>query len=399
MIAEIRLKGKTMYSFDNKVNREETGAIKYDLRENIFGKNDITPLWVADMDFETPDFIRDAVFKRMQHPIYGYSLREDGYYNSIVNWMYNRHGWKIDRDWIIFSPGIVPALNFSTLAFTNPGDKIIVQPPVYFPFFSAVKDHNRILSENQLILDGERYHVDFEQFEQLAAEASMLLLSNPHNPVGRVWTKEELQKIGEICLENNVTIISDEIHSDLILPGFKHVPMASISDDIAQITVTCIAPSKTFNIAGLSTSSVIISDKELHHKFSSVVEKLHVVHGNIFGTTASEAGYTHGAIWVDELMEYVNQNFILLDTLLKDSGSKIKLIPAEATYLAWLDFRQTKLPDKEIKELLVSEAGIGLSAGADFGVGGQGFQRINLASPRNVIEQSVKKLISVKYFL
>lgn len=388
-----------MYSFDTEVNREGTGAIKYDFREKIFGKNDVTPLWVADMDFETPDFIRDAVAKRMQHPIYGYSLREQGYYNSIVNWLENRHGWKIDRDWIIFSPGIVPALNFSTLAYTNPGDKIITQPPVYYPFFSAIQDHNRVLLENQLMLDDGHYHVNFKQLEELATEATMLLLSNPHNPVGRVWTKEELKKIGEICLENNVIIISDEIHSDLILPGFKHVPMASISDDIAQITVTCIAPSKTFNIAGLSTSSVIISNNELHHKFSSVVERLHVVHGNIFGTTASEAGYTHGAVWVDELMEYVNQNFILLDTLLNDSMSKIKLIPPEATYLAWLDFRQTKLPDKEIKELLVNEAGIGLSAGLDFGNGGKGFQRLNLASPRNIVEKSVRKLVSVKKFL
>lgn len=387
-----------MYNFDVDINRQGTGAIKLELRDKIFGNSDVLPLWVADMDFETPEFIRAAIEKRLKHPIFGYTIRQDSYYDSIVNWMDERHGWKIQKDWILFSPGIVPALNFSTLAYTNPADTIIVQPPVYFPFFTAVKDHNRVLAENQLVKNGDSYCIDFDELRAMAADASMMLLSNPHNPVGRVWSEDELRQIGEICLENNVIIISDEIHSDLILPGYKHVPMASVSDDIADITVTCIAPSKTFNIAGLATSSVIISNKLLRNKFEGIVEKLHLAHGNLFGAVASEAGYIFGADWVDELMLYVKENYNLLRKLLNESDCGINLIKPEATYLAWLDFSSTGLSDNEIKNLLVNEAKVGLSHGPDFGKGGESFQRMNLASPRNIIKQAVEKIISVNKF-
>ena len=382
-----------MYDFDKIVDRHATANIKYDLRSKFFGKDDVLPMWVADMDFETPDFIRNAVTERAKHPIYGYSFREDSYYKSIINWIHRRHNWDIVADWIVYSPGIVPALNFSSLAFTVPGDTIIVQPPVYFPFFTAVTDHDRVVLNNKLLLSNGKYHIDFDDFEDKAKEASMFFLSSPHNPVGRVWTKDELAKLGEICVRNNVIIISDEIHNDLILPGYKHIPMASISEDIADITITCLAPSKTFNIAGLATSSVIISNEILRRKFEKVVNNLHLSMGNLFGAVASQAGYTYGDSWVDSLMQYVSTNFKIVEDALNNTDGAIKVIHAEATYMAWLDFRGTGFDDEKIKEILINKAGLGLSAGPIFGDGGEGFQRINLAAPSSIVIVAMEKLI------
>jgi len=380
------------YNFDKIINRKSTANIKYDLRNKIFGKSDIIPMWVADMDFETPSFITEAIIKRAQHSIYGYSFRTQSYYESISNWVQKRHNWDINTRWIVFSPGVVPALNFSTLAYTNIGDSIIVQPPVYFPFFSAVTDNKRIRLNNKLLLSNDKYIIDFDDFEQKAKQAKMFFLASPHNPVGRVWTLEELTKLGEICVRNNVIIISDEIHSDIILPGYKHIPIASISDEIADITVTCIAPSKTFNIAGMATSSVIISNKGLRNKFEKIINRYHLSNGNIFGAIASEAGYTYGANWVDELNKYIQNNFEVVRLALKNSNSKIKLLKAESTYLGWLDFSDTGLKDKQIKDMLINIAKVGLSPGNIFGSGGEGFQRINLATPRSVVSAAIKNI-------
>jgi cystathionine beta-lyase len=383
---------RSIYNFDKIINRESTANVKYDLRNKIFATTDVIPMWVADMDFETPNFITEAVIKRAQHPIFGYSFRTESYYNSIRNWLQVRHNWEIDTNWIVFSPGVVPALNFSTLAYTNIGDSIIVQPPVYFPFFSAVTDNKRIQLNNKLILDDNRYVIDFEGFEINAKQASMFFLSSPHNPVGRVWTREELTKLGEICVRNNVIIISDEIHSDIILPGYKHIPIATISKEIADITITCIAPSKTFNIAGLATSSVIISNKNLREKFEEIINRYHLSGGNLFGAIASEAGYTFGADWVDALNIYIQNNFDEVDRLLLAANSKIKLIKAESTYLGWLDFNETGLKDKQIRDMLIDKAKLGLSPGAIFGPGGKGFQRINLATPLSVVSLAIERL-------
>ncbi len=382
-----------MYDFNKVVNRESTANMKYDLRGKFFGKEDVLPMWVADMDFETPDFIRNAVIKRAQHPIYGYSFRPESYYQSIVDWVKKRHNWTIATDWIVYSPGIVPALNFSTLAFTNKGDNIIVQPPVYFPFFNAITDNKRVRLNNNLYLKDGKYLIDFDDFERKAQNASMFFLSSPHNPVGRVWTKDELLRLGEICVRNNVIIISDEIHNDLILPGYKHIPMASLSSEIADITVTCIAPSKTFNIAGLATSSVIISNKNLRAKFENIIIRYHLSLGNIFGAVASEAGYRHGANWVDELMHYVKKNFEEVEQALLSTNGKIKLIQPQATYLAWLDFHETGYNNKQIKDILIKKAGLGFSHGPVFGYGGQGFQRMNLATPRSLVVEAMERLV------
>jgi len=352
-------------------------------------------MWVADMDFETPDFIQKAIQERAKHSIFGYSIRDDAYYQSIVNWVKQRHNWKIEKNWIVHSPGIVPALNFSVQTYTNPGDAIIVQPPVYFPFFTAITDHGRKQLSNQLILNKRSYSINFDEFEKHAREASMFFMSNPHNPVGKCFTHEELIKIGEICLANDVIIISDEIHNDLILPGNKHIPMASLSDDLAEITITCIAPSKTFNLAGLSTSSVIIKNEELRKRFTKTIANLHIGNGNIFGAIASEAAYTHGGPWLDELMKYLETNFQILDAFLKEELPHIEMVNADSTYMAWINFRATGLTDDNIKNKLIHEAGLGLSHGPIFGDGGEGFQRMNLATPRANIELALTKLKQV----
>jgi len=381
-----------MYNFDKIIDRDKTSSVKYDLREAYFAKADVLPMWVADMDFETPDFVREAVQKRASHPIYGYSIREDAYYQSIVDWVKRRHNWDIQKNWIVHSPGIVPALNFSVLTFTNAGDGIIVQPPVYFPFFMAIADHGRRQLDNQLIYKDQSYQINFEEFEQQAKQAKMLFLSSPHNPVGKCFTREELLQIGEICLKNDVMIVSDEIHNDLILPGFKHVPIASLSDELAEITITCIAPSKTFNLAGLATSSVIIKNEDLRKRFTKTIADLHLGNGNLFGAVASQAAYTHGDQWLDELMQYLAANFQLLDSFLKSELPLLKAIKAEATYLAWIDFSATGLNDEEIKKKLIHAAGLGFSHGPIFGKGGEGFQRMNLAAPRATVQKALDKL-------
>ena len=384
-----------MYDFNKVIEREHTANVKYDLREVYFGKADVLPMWVADMDFESPDFIREAVLKRVKHPIYGYSFRPEEYFTSIMQWVKRRHNWSLQKDWILFSPGIVPALNMATLTFTKPGDAILVQPPVYFPFFSAVTNHKRKLIENQLICKDGAYTIDFDDFERKAKLAKMLFLSNPHNPVGRLWTKDELLRIGEICVKNEVIIISDEIHCDLTLPAYKYVPFASLSKEIAMKTVTCIAPSKTFNIAGLATSSLIIEDKTLRSQFQQIIDHIHIGNGNLFGVAASIAAYSNGDRWLDELMQYIANNFKLLGDFIKSELPNLYLVKPEATYLAWIDFNKTGLSDKEIKDKLLNEAKLGLSPGSIFVKGGEGFQRMNLATPKANVSRALESLKSV----
>jgi len=380
-----------MCNFDKIVDRRNTDNVKYDYRKHYFGNADVLPMWVADMDFETPDFIREAVLKRAEHPIYGYSVRGEGYFNSIINWQKRRLNWEIEKDWIMFSPGVVPAFNFAVHAFTAPGDKIIVQPPVYFPFFSAIQNNKREQLNNQLVLKDGVYEIDFDDLRKKAKDAKLLFLCSPHNPVGRCWKKEELNEICNICIENNVIILSDEIHGDLIMPGFKHIPTASLSQEIAEYTVTCIAPSKTFNIAGLDTSSVIISNETLRNKYQDFLKSIHINSGNLFGAVASEAGYTYGDEWLDKLNIYIQRNYQMLNDALSNFRT-LNLLPMEATYLAWIDFRKTGLTDEQIKETLIQKAKLGFSAGPVFGPGGEGFQRINLAAPSSIIEELIKRL-------
>lgn len=381
------------YNFDEIISREGTRSVKFGLRKEIFGRKDIIPLWVADMDFRTPDFITEVVKDRANREIYGYTYRPNEYYESIIRWIKKRYKWNIEKEWLIFSPGVVPALNVAVMVFTNPGDKIIVQPPVYFPFFSSVKNNNRKLINNQLLYENGKYTIDFQNLEkETAAGAKMILLCSPHNPVGRVWTEEELEKLAGICIKHNVLIISDEIHSDLILPGNCHIPMARISGAIANQVITCMAPSKSFNIAGLATSFVIISNPVIRKKFIRMIEKLHIGGGNIFGMEASIAAYSNGEGWINKMLEYVNGNMNLVAEYCREKIPRIKPVKTEATYLAWLDCHDLGMDDADLHKFMIEKAGLGFSDGPKFGNGGSGFQRMNLACPRTVVNEALERI-------
>jgi cystathionine beta-lyase len=377
------------WKFDEPARRDGTNCIKYDLRKETFGSADVIPMWVADMDFNTPEFIINALSNRIKHEILGYSFRPPEYFSSLIEWSKIRHKWEIEKDWICFSPGIVPALNFCTLAFTNPGDNIIVQPPVYFPFFSAVEAHGRKLIHNKLKESDGNWEMDFENLkDSIDDRTKMIFISNPHNPVGRVWYPDELFELVDICLENNILIVSDEIHCDLVLPGYKHTPIARLSKEAAGNTITCLAPSKTFNLAGLSTSSIIISNPKLRKAFNSVIDNLHVGNGNIFGTTASIAAYTNGGEWLDELMNYLNINVSYVMDFCREKIPEIIPLRTEATYMIWLDCRRLKMAGKELHKFFVSNAGVGMNEGSTFGQGGEGYMRMNLACPLKTVQKA-----------
>lgn len=381
------------WNFDEPVARENTCCVKYDLRKEVFGTSEVLPMWVADMDFKTPGFIIDALKKRLNHEILGYSFRPGSYYGSIISWLKNRHNWQIEKEWICYSPGVVPSLNLCTLAFTRPGDSIIVQPPVYFPFFSAVENHGRNLVYNKLLEKDGKWTMDFGGLESLIDSGTkMIIISNPHNPVGRAWSEEELLRLASICLDRNILILSDEIHSDLILPGYSHHPIARLSDSIAEITVTCISPSKTFNLAGLSTSSVIISNPVLRKYFNSKIEHLSLGNGNIFGNTASEAAYSHGSEWVDELMHYINENVEYVTDYLGQMVPEITPVRPEATYMIWLDCRKMGLKGKDLKDFFVQRTNVGMNEGSSFGPGGESFMRMNLATTRDNVRKAMEQI-------
>jgi cystathionine beta-lyase len=382
-----------MWNFDEPAQREGTNCIKYDLREEIFGIKNVIPMWVADMDFNTPDFVVKSLQNRVNHEIYGYSLRPPEYFLSIINWFKTRHNLEIHKEWICFCPGIVPALNICTLAFTEPGDCIIVQPPVYFPFFSAVESHGRKLIYNKLTESDGKWAMDYDSLiSAIDGKTKMIFLSNPHNPVGRVWRLEELNKLAEICLKNNILIISDEIHCDLVLPGYNHIPLASLSEKVAENTITCIAPSKTFNLAGLSTSSVIISNPDLRKSFNRIVENLHIGSGNIFGTIASVAAYSQGNEWLDALLEYIDHNIDFVEDYCHKMIPEIIPVQPEATYMIWLDCRKFGITGKELQHFFVNKAGVGMNEGSTFGPGGEGFMRMNLATTHKTVIKAMEQI-------
>lgn len=362
--------------------------------DKYFGATNLIPMWVADMDFRTPDFIVNAVKQRAMHEIYGYSFRGKEYNDAICGWMKRRHNWEIKPEWLSFSPGVVPALNLAVMGLTEPGDEVIVQPPVYFPFFSAVENHKRKLVNNQLLYRNGRYYFDFDDLEaKITGRTRMLILCNPHNPVGRAWTKDELGQLAEICLKHQVVILSDEIHCDLALPPHRHTIMASISDRIADTTITTVAPSKTFNLAGMATSAIICSNPELKQKFDDALELTHVGLGNLFGNVAAQAAYTYGDEWLDQLLEYLSGNYRFVYDYMETYMPQIKVVPLEATYLLWLDCRHLGFgSDEELKNFMIQKAGLALSEGTSFGPGGSGFMRMNLACPRETLQTALEQL-------
>jgi cystathionine beta-lyase len=361
-----------------------------------FGSQDLIPLWVADMDFKTPDFIVNALKKRLEHEILGYNVRPQSFYESVRNWL-QRRGWIIDTGKISFSPGVVPALNFAVNVFTNPGDRILINTPVYHPFMYAVNNNGRTLVKSSLVNAGDGYYtVDFDDFEaKLASGVKMYIMCSPHNPVGRVWTVEELTRIGELCLKYNVLIVSDEIHSDLVFAPHKHIYMASISDEIARQTLTFVAPSKTFNIAGLYSSIVYSDNEELYRKYNAFVTRMSIASGTIFGDIALEAAYTHGEEWLRQLLLYLEGNFDFVISFLKTNIPCIKTRKPEGTYLMWLDCGEMNLSWQEINHLMVKKAGVAMNPGRIFGDEGELFLRLNAAAPRAILEKALERICAV----
>ena len=321
------------YNFDKIIKRIQSE--KWCEKKKIFGRDDIIPMWIADMDFESPKPVIDAIKKRVEHGIFGYTFSSSSYYESIINWFSKRHDWEINQEWINYSPGVVPALSFIALSFSQPGDKIIVQSPVYRRFFEVITENGRQILNNPLKLKNDKYAIDFDDFEKKVndSRAKLFFLCNPHNPVGRVWTREDLIKLGRICIKNNIIIVSDEIHSDLIYKGYKHVVFASISEEFAQNSITLNSPSKTFNLAGLQTSVVIIPNKKYYKIYDKMISSLKVTRGNVFGLVALEASYNFGKEWMEQLLEYLEENLKCLTNFFKERVPKIKVIKPEGTYL------------------------------------------------------------------
>jgi cystathionine beta-lyase len=383
------------YNFDKIINRADTNCVKYDLRKEVFGNPDVIPMWVADMDFETPDFVREAVIKRAEHPVYGYHFKDEPYFQSIAGWLKRRHQWDVELEWMSFTPGVVCGFNMAVLAFTQPGDEIIIQPPVYPPFHHAVSGHGRKLVYNTLIDKGTGYEINYPQLAEQAKTAKMLILCNPHNPVGRCWTREELIQVGEICMKNDMLVISDEIHCDLVLPGYHHTPFATLNESFAQNSITFHAASKTFNLAGLATSTAIIPNETLRKTYIDYVETLEAHLGNIFGKVATETAMRCGDDWLGQLLDYVQGNIDYVSDFLARNLPKVKFHKPQATYMMWLDFNGYGFSEEELWRKMTQEAQLGCNRGKDFGEAGSGFFRINLACPRSTVEEAMRRLKKV----
>lgn len=378
--------------FDEVVNRSGTHSVKYDMSETVFGEPDVLPMWVADMDFRVAAEISDAVKARAEHDIYGYTFHPPSFFRSAVDWVQRRHGWSIDPDGISFSPGIVPALNLCVLAYTDPGDKVVIQTPVYPPFYSAVTDHGREIVRNPLVRTENGYEIDFDGLEKsIDRQTKMLILCHPHNPVGRVWTRRELERLAEICVRRKLIVVCDMIHSDLILDGTPCPGFADISPEIAALTVSLIAPSKTFNIAGLSSSMIFTSNPELKAKFDRTINGLHIGLGNVFGTVALEAAYNHGDAWLNGLLKYLNANFDILDEWTRQSPY-VRYIRPQGTYLAWLDFSPSGLSGDELYDIVIRKAKVGLNKGTEFGPEGASFMRMNMGCNASTVREAICRI-------
>ena len=380
-------------NFDKIIDRKESDCIKYDKSRAFLGYQDLLPMWVADMDFECPDFVLEAIRKRTEHPILGYSFRPDSYFGAIIDWLKRRHQWTVKAEEISFCPGVVSGIFLALKAFSQVKDEIIAQPPVYFPFFSTVEENQRILTLNPLKEKDLYYEMDFEDLRsKITEKTKMILLSNPHNPVGRAWKAEELIQLVDICYEKNIIILSDEIHADLTLPPHRHQVLSNVNQKAKEITITFMAPSKTFNLAGLSSSIVISQNPELLKAYIKELEATHLGLGNIFGSVATEAAYRHGDLWLDALKDYIIENAKLVHNFTQEHAEVIQMRMPEATYLLWLDLRQSGLDDEGIKQLFFKEAKLGINTGTLFGQGGEGFVRMNIAMPRARIQQALVQL-------
>ncbi|MDD4847345.1 MAG: PatB family C-S lyase [Bacteroidales bacterium] len=381
-------------NFNKIIDRSKTDCIKYDLRRETFGKEDVIPMWIADMDFRAPECVLKALRERINHGVLGYGARLDCFFKSIIDWNKLRNNREIDPEWIVFSPGVVPAFTVSTLALTEPGDSVIIQPPVYPPFFDAVKQNRRNLVCNPLINNNGYFTFDYDNFREICQKhhPKVLILCNPHNPVGRAWTFDELKKLTDLCLEYGVTIISDEIHSDLLLHGNQFIPTASISKEVENITLSASAPSKTFNIAGLSTSYIIISNPVLREKVQNVYNHMHLLSGNVFGNLALQTVYEQGVPWLESLLQYLSANAKYATNFINKRLKPIQTHLPEATFLMWLDCRGLNMSEKEIDDIFIQKAGVGFNLGTEFGSEGDGFFRMNIGCPRQTLKTALENI-------
>ena len=426
------------YNFDKITNRKGTNCLKYDYAVERGKPADVLPLWVADMDFRVSEEITKSLHAAVEHGIYGYTQPKDPYYNAVIHWMEKNHNWKTEREWIVKTPGVVFALGAAVKAFTEPGDAILIQNPVYYPFTNIIRDNDRRVVDNTLeyhpaaeqtavkteaTLAGSEpinntsmtkkdkmdngsvqkidsgstrpaYQIDFEDFERKIEQehVKLFILCNPHNPVGRVWTKEELQKLGEICLRHHVIVVSDEIHNDFVYPGYEHTVFANVDPRFAEFTVTCTAPSKTFNLAGLQISNIFIPNERLRKAFQKEVDRTGYDEPNAMGVVACEAAYRAGEDWLDQLRAYLLENLNFLRNYLQEKIPQIHLVEPEGTYLVWLDCSELGITGKELDQFIVEKAGLWLDGGSMFGPSGAAFQRVNIACPRATLELALDKL-------
>jgi Bifunctional PLP-dependent enzyme with beta-cystathionase and maltose regulon repressor activities len=386
-----------MYNFDKIIERKGTNSIKYD-RENI-EDSQLIPMWVADMDFETLPEVKDALIKRAEHGVFGYAAVTDEYYQSVMNWLKDRHDFLVEKDWIITTPGVVTALKLAVRAYTQENDNILILKPVYYPFDASIELNNRNVIECPMVFKNNRYSCDFDLFEKciIDNDVKLFILCNPHNPIGKVWSQDDLYKMGMICKKHNVIIVSDEIHMDFVYEGYKHYPMYNIDESFKDFTIICTAPSKTFNLAALQTSNIIIASEKLRQMFIDEKSKSGVNDPNIFGMEACKAAYTYGSKWVDELIDYLAGNIQYMKDFFEQYLPDIKVIEPEGLYLVWVDFRSLNMNHEELEEFMLKKAHLWLDEGYIFGTGGSGFERFNVATPRSVLQKALEQLRDAVY--
>ena len=380
--------------FDKIIERRNTECLKYDAAVKRGMPEDVLPLWVADMDFETSSYIEDAVIERTKHGIFGYSIGDASYFEAIHTWMLRHHKWDVKERWLILTPGVVFALAMAVQAYTDSGDGVLIQQPVYYPFSEVITDNGRKVISNELYLgEDNRYHIDFDDFENKITEnkVKLFLLCNPHNPVGRVWTKEELERLGNICIKHGVTVVSDEIHHDIVFSG-EHTVFANIKAEFSDITITCTSASKTFNLASMMISNIFIENTALRRRFRRQVDAAGVSQLGILGLVATRAAYQDGETWYQAMLAYVRDNISFVRAYIENKMEGVKLIESEGTYLVWLDFRKTGLSTEELDRRIINEAKLWLDSGKIFGKVGEGFQRINVACPRSVLKEALDRI-------
>lgn len=380
--------------FDENIDRHGSDCVKLEKMKALFGRDDLIPLWVADMDFKSPPAIADALRERVNHELYGYTIASDAYFRAITSWLAERHSWHVEREEICYVPGVVKGFAFAIDQFTDRGDRVIIQPPVYHPFRIVTTSLGREVVNNPLLLQEGRYRMDLDGLRSVVSQqkCSMLILCNPHNPGGRAWSPEELQELADICHDHGVFVVSDEIHADLALPGYHHTPFATVSEKALSNSLTLMAPSKTFNIAGIVSSFSVIPDETIRKQYLAYLEPRELNQGTLFAYTATTAAYEKGATWLDEMLAYVQGNIDFVDCFLKKEIPQIHAMRPEASFLVWLDCRALGLSRSDLVKLFVDQAGLALNEGSMFGPGGEGFMRLNVGTPRNVLVKALNKL-------